>query len=593
MPDFNIYLELDIFLDPAITDSEKLKTVLRDKVRKWNHNPEQYGLQISIANGFISGSVKYDLRQQAKQARWKRLNEGKRKAAVYEENGLLEQCEADAQIKEFERYFTKQTIMSWFTLPVAKQYDFVIPKRLEYNGIKVVPSGEMKGLARDLKIVLGNDDATLYDLIDVKMSASASEVDAKRLTLYNEIRLHPNRGKDITVDARIRLLGKTYFKDDASKRGYDIALSHRPFYKLVDEKFKQRRLKGFLTVPEYERSIEEVCGTGLSRVTATWLVYDYYYNVSGIKEPPQIVGCGQAAQPQNNSPAHTTASSRYNRFTTAYIPGSFRLLTQRILLFFVISFIPAFLCCLDGIYIAGLDFISTVALLNVLILVAPIGIVPFFISGIMSCILIHRAWAILQGSVKARTTPCNAVGLLFVPFFNIYWIFVCIVGLASDMNDYRNRFGLTHVKPVNRGLAIAICVVALIPYVQILLFFLLIPFFFSLSRVADAIQQHRLNAGTIEITQESIKRPRRLWNLPTISFTTVMVITVLAICLGINCAFSNDLLFEASYRRNARLVEMALYFGADVNAKDKDDNTPLDVAKTGEIRQILRDAGGE
>ncbi len=48
-------------------------------------------------------------------------------------------------------------------------------------------------------------------------------------------------------------------------------------------------------------------------------------------------------------------------------------------------------------------------------------------------VLIHRMWSALPPAV-ARTTPGMAVGLCFVPLFNLYWVFVALLGWAQDAN---------------------------------------------------------------------------------------------------------------------------------------------------------------
>ena len=56
------------------------------------------------------------------------------------------------------------------------------------------------------------------------------------------------------------------------------------------------------------------------------------------------------------------------------------------------------------------------------------------IGIILNLIYLHRAWRILQPSGHAITTPGKAVGFLFIPFFNLYWIFVAYNGFANNWN---------------------------------------------------------------------------------------------------------------------------------------------------------------
>lgn len=78
---------------------------------------------------------------------------------------------------------------------------------------------------------------------------------------------------------------------------------------------------------------------------------------------------------------------------------------------------------------------STDGLVPVLMSVCFIGL--FFICLILSSIFflmnLYRAWSCLRAGAP-RTTPGQAVGMLFVPLYSIYWMFVAIAGLPKDWN---------------------------------------------------------------------------------------------------------------------------------------------------------------
>lgn len=62
-----------------------------------------------------------------------------------------------------------------------------------------------------------------------------------------------------------------------------------------------------------------------------------------------------------------------------------------------------------------------------------VGLVVMLVSMIFFCINLYRAWACLQpGGV--HVTPGKAIGFMFIPFFNLYWVFVAINGLPKDWN---------------------------------------------------------------------------------------------------------------------------------------------------------------
>ena len=96
--------------------------------------------------------------------------------------------------------------------------------------------------------------------------------------------------------------------------------------------------------------------------------------------------------------------------------------------------------------------------------------IPAVIAGIvLAAILLHGFWSAIQDG-SARTTPGKAVGFLFIPFYNYYWLFVSVRGLAMDVNQYCSRHSIK-TKPVNEELALALCIVGCttwIPYFCIL-----------------------------------------------------------------------------------------------------------------------------
>jgi len=75
-------------------------------------------------------------------------------------------------------------------------------------------------------------------------------------------------------------------------------------------------------------------------------------------------------------------------------------------------------------------------------------------------LLIYRMWAAVQDG-SARVTPASAVGRLFIPFYNLYWMFVALPGYADDYNRYIGRHNLGG-RPLARGPLVAYCVLALV-----------------------------------------------------------------------------------------------------------------------------------
>jgi len=73
-------------------------------------------------------------------------------------------------------------------------------------------------------------------------------------------------------------------------------------------------------------------------------------------------------------------------------------------------------------------------------------------------------WKAIQDG-HARTTPGPAVGLLFVPLFNLYWVFPAYRGFAEDFNRFTRRHSI-NAPPLPTGLfttygALTICSIIL------------------------------------------------------------------------------------------------------------------------------------
>lgn len=60
------------------------------------------------------------------------------------------------------------------------------------------------------------------------------------------------------------------------------------------------------------------------------------------------------------------------------------------------------------------------------------------IAGILLLIIIYRSWKVVQDGY-ASTTPGKAIGFLFIPFFNFYWLFKAFAGLSVDQNSFIDR----------------------------------------------------------------------------------------------------------------------------------------------------------
>ena len=68
--------------------------------------------------------------------------------------------------------------------------------------------------------------------------------------------------------------------------------------------------------------------------------------------------------------------------------------------------------------------------------------------------LVYALWKVIPPQ-RARTSPGMAVGLLFVPLFNLYWMFIVYYGLSNQMNQEAHINGIRN--QVNSGAVLCMC----------------------------------------------------------------------------------------------------------------------------------------
>jgi hypothetical protein len=126
--------------------------------------------------------------------------------------------------------------------------------------------------------------------------------------------------------------------------------------------------------------------------------------------------------------------------------------------------------------------LPTSLLLLILILFSVYGAIVFLA-------FIYRMWSSIQDGC-ARATPGEAVGKLFIPVYNLFWIFQIFPGFATDYNDFVNRHRL-NLPYLSSGLMTAYCslvILSLIPVIGILIS--LVNFFVGIammSKICEAV----------------------------------------------------------------------------------------------------------
>jgi hypothetical protein len=116
-------------------------------------------------------------------------------------------------------------------------------------------------------------------------------------------------------------------------------------------------------------------------------------------------------------------------------------------------------------------------------------------ATIFGLIILYRGWSLVQPlryndpRDAQMPTPGKAIGFLFIPFFNLYWVFVAVPGLAEKLNRLAQQRGV--VPRVSHGLAMThavLFVCGIVPYIGLLpLFVGMLFLFFVLKGVHASI----------------------------------------------------------------------------------------------------------
>ena len=96
-----------------------------------------------------------------------------------------------------------------------------------------------------------------------------------------------------------------------------------------------------------------------------------------------------------------------------------------------------------GIAVFSGDPDSTFGLLVGLLFII-VAIVLSVLTFVFGCLILHKLWSLIP-THKARTTPGQAVGFLFIPLFDLYWVFIAIYGLAKALNAETGRKSVSEV----------------------------------------------------------------------------------------------------------------------------------------------------
>ena len=77
-----------------------------------------------------------------------------------------------------------------------------------------------------------------------------------------------------------------------------------------------------------------------------------------------------------------------------------------------------------------------------------------FLSSMVLLTLLYKAWKAIQDGVT-KITPGQAVGRLFIPLFNLFWLSKAVIGFADEYNRFAERHRVAARQ--DKGIYIAFC----------------------------------------------------------------------------------------------------------------------------------------
>lgn len=103
------------------------------------------------------------------------------------------------------------------------------------------------------------------------------------------------------------------------------------------------------------------------------------------------------------------------------------------------------------------------------------GILSFLLAipnGIMTLIWLYKTWDAVPQQFR-NTSPGQAIGFLFIPFFNLYWMFRAIPGLSKAIQATRRAINPAYSGGSGFVAGLIGCIMCFIPFLQMFSF---IPF---------------------------------------------------------------------------------------------------------------------
>jgi hypothetical protein len=144
------------------------------------------------------------------------------------------------------------------------------------------------------------------------------------------------------------------------------------------------------------------------------------------------------------------------------------------------------------------EIVQPAGLAVAMVTVGVIGYLQFMLVHMISLlVLVYTIWDALQDGVT-DVSPGKAVGFLFIPVYNLYWLFRVWAGYPTDYNQYLERHRLA--APPLSGTLFTIFPIAILLSGLLVLPILILPFvtIFVIARACDAVNNLKIARAAAE-----------------------------------------------------------------------------------------------
>lgn len=281
----NIFTDLNLFLDPPITEVGAMRKHLDSKIREWMNrygDGSEYKVFVEIAKSYIDAGLP-NLETQGRKAHDEQLEKLRSSAReVIQVGGAGMERNIKNTVSKFKIFFREETIRALFPSESSSSNqsddEFVIPVcPASLKCRKPVPYADMCKISDALKFA---GESSLYKLLGVNEREKTEDICKKATVMGKEINDMPKGSAKADALGRLAGFFGLFFKNDEERKNYDVAIKRFPFDKYATEKLTLH-VAGWLANKktkwtEYNACIDEVKGLKYTPEEVAWLVYEYF-----------------------------------------------------------------------------------------------------------------------------------------------------------------------------------------------------------------------------------------------------------------------------------------------------------------------------